>query len=153
VGEDRGEDRPFLADGLGVAGEVDDQGAAGQAGGGPRQHGERGDGQAGRAQGLGDAGGLAVEDGPGGLGGEVAGAEAGAAGGQDHVGVADHGPQGLQDGLALVGDHRPGDQLGAGALEQLAQGAAAGVVAGPGGHPVADRQHPHPDAGKVAHVA
>src|SRR5918995_1553373 len=81
VGEDGGEDRPLLADRLGVAGEVDDQGPAGQAGGAPRQHGERGDGQAGVAQGLGDAGGFAVEHGPGRLRGDVAGAEAGAAGG------------------------------------------------------------------------
>src|SRR4030095_11322259 len=103
VGQDGGEDGPFLPDRLGVAGEVDDQGPAGHAGGGPRQHGVGGDGQAGRAQGLGDAGGLAVEDGPGGLGGDVTGAEAGAAGGQDHVVVAGHGPQGLGDGLALVG--------------------------------------------------
>src|SRR5829696_2092613 len=153
VGEDGGQDRPLLADRLGVAGEVDDHDPAGQAGGAPGQHGERGDGQAGVAQGLGDAGGFAVEHGPGRLRGDVAGAEAGAAGGEHDVGVGGHGPQGGGDRLAVVGDHGPGDELGPGGLEQLAERAAAGVVPGPGGHPVAHGQHPDPDPVQVTHVA
>ena len=64
----------------GGAGGVEDEGGADGAGRGPGQAALVGVGQ---AHGLGQAGGVAVEDGGGALGREVAGPEAGAAGGDD----------------------------------------------------------------------
>ena len=106
VGQGGQDGLQVLADGLGAAGQVDDEGGAADAGDGPREHGVGRDLQAGGAHGLGQAGGLAVDDVAGGLGGHVAGGKAGAAGGQHQVQARLVGPgrEGGGDDVALVGD-------------------------------------------------
>ena len=69
----------ILADGLGTAGEIDDQGPVPNPGDRPGEHGPGRDGQGGQAHGFRDAGDHALTDGGGGLGGDVPGGEAGAA--------------------------------------------------------------------------
>lgn len=85
--EGGGEEAEAFADGLGAAGEVDDEGAAAGAGGGAGEDGGGGDGEGFHAHDLAEARELAVEDGAGGLGCDIAGRGAGAAGGDDEVAV------------------------------------------------------------------
>ena len=98
----------ILLHGLGAARQIDDEGLAAQDAGGAAEHPARGDAQAVIPHGLGDAGGAAGGHGIGGLRGDIARGEAGAAGGQDQVHLSAIGQPdelGLQR-LGLIGqDH------------------------------------------------
>ena len=82
---------------------------------------------------LGQAGGLPIEHDPGALGGEVPGAEAGAAGGDDDPGEpGGHLDDGLADRLTPVGDRPVLDHLEALGGEPVDEGPARPVVTGAG---------------------
>ena len=102
VGKDRQDHREVLADAFGAAGEVDDQGAAADAGDGAAEHRHRSVLEAFGAHGFGEAGHFVVKHFARGLRRDVARAEAGAAGGDDEVELVVVGPF-LQTG----GDRRP----------------------------------------------
>ena len=93
-----------LADGLGLPGQVDDERVAPDDGGLPRQDGGGHEVQADGAHLLAKSGQFAVGHGQGGLGRDIAGCRAGAAGGEDQVAahVVGQFAQGLADGFLLV---------------------------------------------------
>ena len=100
------EHRQPVAHAAGAAGQVDDQRAAADAGRAARERGARKPRVDRHPERLGDAGGLLVEHGAGGFGGDVARGEAGAAGGEDEIGEVGVGPggEGGGDPDGLVGD-------------------------------------------------
>ena len=119
-------------------GRVEDESLADRPRGGPAEAAER----VHEPHGLGQAGCFTFEDGPGAFGREVAGPEAGAAGGDDEAG--EPGAQGLQGGghrLGAVAHHLPVDDLEAGPFQRLCEGCAGAVLAGAGHHAVRHREH------------
>ncbi len=123
----------------GGAGEVDDESAVTDAGNGAGEHGVGRFGEAGGAHGFGEAGDEAVEHLLRGFGGDVAGRESGASGGEDEVDGSGVCPvaEGGGDLRLLVGDDGGGDFDGAGG-EKGGEGGAAEIGAVPGGTLVTD---------------
>ncbi len=100
-GEDRGEGAPGTC---GIAGEIDDQGGSDGATDGAAEGGEESFQQAGGAHAFGESVDEAFADEPGGLGGYVAGGEAGASGGDDEVYRGSVVMEGGDDLVELVGN-------------------------------------------------
>jgi hypothetical protein len=123
-GENRGEG----GDGTGgAAGEVDDQGRAEGDADAAAERGERGLGQAGGAHALGEALDDAVGDEAGGLGSDVAGGEAGTAGGEDEIGALGVAAQGCGDLGEFVGQDLCDRGGKTGLLEQTDDGGAGAI--------------------------
>ena len=87
----------------GAAGEIEDEGVAGDAADAAAEGGEGGVLGALLADELGEAGDEAGADGEGGLGCDVAGGEAGAAGGEDEISAGGRGAKGRYEGVEFVG--------------------------------------------------
>src|ERR1700760_1185898 len=136
-----------VLDPTGGAGQVDDEGAPGQAGQAAGQDRGRYPGRRARGpDGLGDARDLAVEHPPGHLRGQVGRGQAGAAGGQDHVVAGrDRVAQGLLDRFAVRDDQGTVDHVAAGPAQQVDQDRPGPVRVDPGRGPVGDgdRQRAH----------
>jgi len=141
VGQD-GQDRRQGGYGArGTAGEIDDQGGTEGDADSAAERGQRSLAQAGCAHALGEALDDAVGDEAGGLGRDIAGGQAGAAGGEDQVGGLGVTAQGRGDVVELVGEDFGDRGCQTGLLEQTNDGRAGEVRHLAAGAAVADGEH------------
>ena len=142
VGDERADDGDGVGDAAARAGRVDDEGALGGSGGDADEAARQGGGGdfffAAASDRVGEAVDAGGEEGLGGLGSDVAGREAGAAGREDETGpVLDGGGDRVTDGVDVVGDDD--DRCLDAVVGEEAGGEGAGEVLGVArGAPVGD---------------